>query len=99
MNKKHKAITTLRQLVPAAFVLYLILALVSIVLFPSFAIYSLSGFILYVLAAFFMAVKSSSSPMVIIYLVFSFFTLHSSYGLGYLKGIINFLILGKKPAK
>lgn len=99
VNKKHKTITTLRQLIPLFFVLYLLLLIISLaaprLIFISM---SLPG-ILYVLMAFVFAAKSKSPFKAIGGIAYTFFILHFSYGLGYLKGIFDFFILGKSIKK
>lgn len=99
VNKKHKTITTLRQLIPLFFVLYLLLFVVSLAA-PWFIFIgmALPG-ILYVLMAFAFAAKSKSSFKAIGAIAYTFFILHFSYGLGYLKGIFDFFILGKSIKK
>jgi hypothetical protein len=99
VNKKHKSVTTVRQLIPMMFVLYLFLLSISV--FSNelvFMLMSLFG-ILYLFLAFVFALKKSTSLKFVLGIVYSFFILHTSYGLGYLKGIFDFLILGKSIKK
>ena len=96
VNKKHKTITTVRQLIPLLFVLYLCLWLTSCVLsiYLFFALASVMA--LYVGLAFLAAFqKKDGSLVTILGTVYTFFILHISYGLGYLKGIFDFFILRK----
>ena len=100
VGKKHKAVTSLRQLIPLFFVLFLIIGGISSLTHP-YLLYSFTTiFSVYILAAFLAAVKMNSNPLAIMY---SFFILHLSYGFGYLFGIIDMLILNKniinKPIK
>jgi len=95
VNKKHKTITTIRQLVPFMFVSYLILLLISAVAFPTYVYVTVLPLILYILLISYFSFKLSSSLNESINLVKSFFILHFSYGLGYLEGIFNFIILNK----
>ncbi len=100
VNKKHKAVTTWRQLVPPLFVLYvcsLIIVGLSLPLFFS-ALYSVP-LILYcglVATAMFKLLGKGfdANKVSLTYLI-----LHFSYGFGYLKGVFHFLLLGKKPSE
>lgn len=100
VNKKHKAVTTLRQLVPPLFVLYLMM-LVLIPLF-SMCLFGVSSipFAVYVLMAIYFTVKilKSDSTVKFISVLQTFPILHVSYGLGYLKGLIDFILMNKKPS-
>ncbi len=100
VNKKHKTITTIRQLIPMFFVLYLFFWILSIIA-PVIVFKAMSGFaILYVLLAFTFAVKSRNvSFKNILGIASTFFILHFSYGLGYLKGIFDFFILKRSIKK
>jgi glycosyltransferase involved in cell wall biosynthesis len=95
VNKKHRTVTTLRQLAPLFFVIYLFLgAICSFFSFTILLLY-LSGLGLYLLMSILSALKASDNASEFFQIVRTFFIVHYSYGLGYLKGIINFLILGK----
>jgi len=99
VNKKHKTITTVRQLIPMFFVLYLMLLALSVFTCKIvFLVMSMFG-ILYLLLALVFAARSASSLSAIFGVAFTFFILHFSYGLGYLKGIFDFFILGKAIKK
>jgi GT2 family glycosyltransferase len=100
VNRKHKSVTTLRQLVPPLFVTYLLLVL--ILPFISTLIFFVSAIplLLYVLMAFAVAAKISveDKEIKLISLLTIFPILHISYGLGYLKGLFEFVLLNKKPS-
>lgn len=99
VNKKHKTITTVRQLIPMFFVLYLCTLLASLFA-PALVTLLLGSFgILYVLLAFIFAARSVSSLKAIFGVALTFFILHVSYGSGYLKGIFDFFILGRSIKK
>lgn len=100
VNKKHKTITTIRQLIPLFFVLYLFLWLISSVI-SIYLFLALAGFMaLYFILAFLAAFQNKSGSLATIFgIVYTFFILHLSYGLGYLKGIFDFFILGKSIKK
>lgn len=103
VNRKHKAVTSMRQLVPPVFVLFLF----SILLIPVFALLTplgsisalvwICGFTLYKIGAFYAALKQKARPVQVPGVIFAFFLLHSGYGLGYLHGILKFIILRRQP--
>lgn len=99
VNKKHNTVTTLRQVVPLFFVLFLLLGgLVSFfgqVYFTLFAI----GLFLYFAAGYLFAYNLASDQFQITNIIRVFFILHFSYGWGYLKGLIDFFVLNKKIKK
>ncbi len=99
VNKKHRTVTTLRQLVPALFVTGLFTLLIGIILFPEYWKYLIAYMLLYILSAKLYALKSSESFNQFFTVLFSFFILHTSYGMGYVEGIVNFILLGKVPSK
>ena len=97
VNKKYKVITSIRQLIPFVFVLFLC----SLPLFVYFKIPEIFGAIIlfYGTLAIYSAKKVASSFLSIPSIVFTFFILHFSYGFGYLEGVFNFLFLGRNPKK
>jgi len=95
VNKKHKTITTIRQLVPFMFVSYLILLLISAVVFSTYLYVIILPLILYILLINYFSFRLGSSLKETLNLVKSFFILHFSYGLGYIEGIFSFIILNK----
>jgi len=99
VNKKHKTITTIRQMIPLFFVLGLIVGGVLSALLPYFGWLFLGGVLLYVFLAIVFGFKVSSKLKEVIRVSLIFPILHFSYGWGYLIGIINFILLGKTPSK
>jgi GT2 family glycosyltransferase len=97
VNKKHKAVTTLRQLVPPLFVLFLILLPFSFLINPLIGFVGLSFLGIYVLLGLLITsrIAEDISEFNRIFIIFPI--LHISYGWGYLKGIAAFLIANKKP--
>ena len=100
VNKKHKAVTTLRQLVPPLFVVYLFLLFFS----PLFS-YLFAGFVglpftLYILLALYFSYQASNEDDKIqfIDILKTYPILHISYGLGYLKGLFTFFVLKNDPS-
>ena len=57
----------------------------------------LIGLIAYLGLALIFAARKYDSFNEIVKIVFAFFILHFSYGLGYLEGIVNFVFLRNKP--
>jgi GT2 family glycosyltransferase len=98
VNQKHKALTTLRQLVPPAFVFFLFVSPV-LMLLGSFLLWTtVSLYGIYVFLGVYFASKMSKRFDEFFQIFKTFPILHFSYGLGYLSGMINFLILRQKPS-
>jgi glycosyltransferase involved in cell wall biosynthesis len=99
VNKKHKSITTLRQLVPAAFVLTLYALIIMVILFPYRWEYLILFSGIYGTGASLFALKLAESYKQFFSVLSSFLILHTSYGMGYLEGFVNFILLNRKPSK
>ena len=99
VNKKHHTITTIRQLIPLFFVLFLLFAAVTSFVHPLLFGFNLSILVLYFAFAFIFAMKIAKKKKQIPRIIFTFLILHISYGWGYLMGIIDFVLLNKKPQK
>lgn len=99
VNQKHKEVTSIRQLVPPIFVAFLFVGFLLQFLHPFLCVAYLSACFLYMSGAAYFAVKSTGINLKAPKVMFVFFILHLSYGLGYLKGIIHFLLLKKKPQR
>jgi len=98
VNKKHKTVTTLRQLGPIGLILFLIFGGIAVLINKMFLFIYLPLLMLYVSMAFVAAIVNSKRAKELPLLLLAFFTLHSSYGLGYLQGIIHFFMLNKGPS-
>jgi len=98
VNKKHKTITTVRQLIPLIFVLGIIGGALLSIFIPTFIWVYLSGIGLYILMAIYFGFKASKKPVEALKISSIFPILHFSYGWGYLVGIIHFILLNKKPS-
>lgn len=99
VNRLHKTVTTVRQLIPAMFVLYLL-----VLPFTRFINIDLCGYLsvflfLYILAAIVFATTKHMNFVVILKIMATFFILHFSYGTGYLRGVIDFFIFKKSIKK
>jgi GT2 family glycosyltransferase len=104
VNKKHKSVTTLRQLVPPLFVAYTfaLLLFCSVPIIPSeLKLLAIIPFLFYLGLAVLFAGKTIQKEKNISFskVLLTFPILHFSYGLGYLKGIWSFLLLNKKPSE
>jgi len=98
VNKKHKSVTTIRQLAPPLFVLFFfvsaLLTLAGSFLAP--LCWSILG--LYFLLDIGFSLKVSKSAKDFFQTLFIYPLMHFSYGLGYLKGILHFLVFGRIPS-
>lgn len=97
VNRKHKTITTFRQVVPFLFILFLISGLIASILIKYFFMFYLSIMLFYFFTGLFFSTKKTRRFSLISKIMYTFIILHFSYGTGYLNGIIDFLILNKKP--
>lgn len=88
VNKKHGAVTSFRQIIPTVFILFLVFGLASSIAFPILLTPYLIALGIYIGMGIFSALSSASNPLVICMILFSFLTLHLSYGIGYLQGIV-----------
>lgn len=93
VNKKHKNITTFRQIVPALFVLFLIIGFISSWIHLTFALLFSMGIILYFIVAINESLKANFNLKNQFKLIKTFLILHISYGLGYLSAIKDLLFL------
>ncbi len=95
VNRKHQAITTLRQLIPLFFLLYII----SLPFCLWVGIVWLTPLILYLIVSLIVSLKLSAEVGEVFTLLYVFPTIHLSYGYGYLLGIVDFLLLRKKQTR
>lgn len=97
VSRKHRQITTIRQLVPCLFVAFLIagapLSLISAPVAASF----ISILCLYLVLGFLFAEVQGFRPIERLKVMRATFVLHLSYGLGYWQGIWDFLIFRRTP--
>lgn len=99
VNKKHQTVTSIRQLVPMLFVLFLSQGIITSFLHPYLLFLNLIILTAYFALAFVFAVKVSENSRNILSIITTFLILHLSYGTGYVKGILDFILLNKKPVK
>lgn len=98
VNRKHKTVTTYRQLVPALMVFCFMGTSLLALFYPTVWNVFALGVIVYLVAAIHFAHENVGFNKTIWGVIKSFFVLHFSYGTGYLKGIFDFFILNKKQA-
>ena len=96
VNKKHAAITTLRQLIPPLFTIYLLLLPVFIY-FMDHVLLLCGPLAAYVLLNFYYTAFSKLPIKQWHQIVLMYWNIHIAYGWGYLHGIFRFLILRKSP--
>lgn len=97
VNKKHKTVTTLRQLFPLFLVLFLELGWIPSLAKKELLLPFLSIVGLYMIMALFFAFKKAFKLREVFSIIRVFITLHLAYGLGYQSGIIQFLLFRKEP--
>ncbi len=97
--RKVGKIMTVRQIVPAVFVLLVGVSIVAALISPSLSLCPSILITLYALcilsAALFASIRSGEVFLFHLCLVFA--VLHFSYGIGYLRGVVDFLMLKKDP--
>ena len=100
-NKKAGRPVTVRQFIPPLFVLFLVAGIAGSLFSKSLMYLTLAGITFYTLADLlftFRIAAKNSRPLLIVYLPWIFFAFHFSYGLGYLSGLVKFIILGQKKS-
>lgn len=98
VNKKVGAITSIRQLTPPILVSSIIIGAFLAFIHPILSYSYPIGVSLYLLGAIYFSLKKSKSFVEFISIIFTFYILHFSYGFGYLKGILDFILLKKGPS-
>jgi glycosyltransferase involved in cell wall biosynthesis len=97
VNRKHRTVTTLRQVVPALFVAFVLLGAVAALLHPwAFLAYQ-AGLLLYLGVAVASALRAAGGIADVPGVLAAFLVLHSGYGIGYLYGLFHLLLLGRHP--
>lgn len=101
VNQKHKAVTTLRQLVPPLFTFYLCLVIISWLFGGLIGSVSSIPLLIYIALVTYVSYTISSGNRFLRFgdVFKTFPILHISYGLGYLKGVFDFILRKKKPSE
>ena len=99
VNKKHRTVTTLRQLVPFFFVLSLLLGIILSFFHPIFLLLLFAEVICYFQFSMYFGYKATNNINRMFSVGKVFPILHLSYGFGYLVGIFDFIMFNKKPSK
>lgn len=99
VNKKHRAITTIRQLIPFFFVGFLLLGTIASLLSRYAAIAFGAVLLLYLALALSFAFRKTTNLAGAIKITGIFVILHVSYGWGYMLGIVDFIIRSKGAGK
>ena len=98
VNKKHRTITTLRQLIPSFFMTSLLAGIVLSFVHWLFAFLLMAEITLYLSGCLFFAIKKTKKLNQAMPVILTFFILHAGYGLGYLLGAIEFIVFRGNPA-
>ena len=99
VNKKHGAVTTLRQLAPPLWVFFLLAGWTGVLIHPVLGWMYAAVVAMYVGLAFYTASRMHMKSVRRFWMLLrTFGVLHFSYGLGYLRGVIHFYVLGRKPS-
>lgn len=97
VNLLHGQVTTFRQLVPAAFVLFVLAGGVLSLISRAWLGPYVAGLVLYVVAAIWSAWRASGSIRDVPGVAVAFLVVHTAYGFGYLRGIWHLALRGKRP--
>lgn len=98
VNTKHKTVTTLRQLAPPFFVLYLFLLPFTYLLGLGIGLAASLPLMVHLLLNLYYSASNAKKMTEFPQLLKTYWILHLSYGLGYLRGLFEFVLMGKKPS-
>ena len=98
VNRKHSAVTNLRQLVPPLFVASVIVLAVAALFLPVARVLLAAELLLYLVVASIVALSLGRSLGKALGVLMAFMTLHTGYGLGYLAGMRDFMLLKRRPS-
>jgi len=102
VNKKLGMILQPRQFVPPAWVIFLVAALTGSLFSHVSGLVLLGGLGLYLACDLVFSVRSATEAKrweLLFYLPWIYFLIHICYGCGYILGIINFVLLNRKPGQ
>lgn len=98
VNTKHKTVTTLRQLAPPFFVLYLFLLPFTYLIGPWIGLAASLPLMVHLLLNIYYSLSNAKMMSEFPQLLKTYWILHLSYGLGYLRGLWEFVLMGRKPS-
>lgn len=98
VNRMHNTVTSARQLVPLLFVVGLVAGLLFSLLVPAFVRFYLLGISFYLGASVGFGISSAEELKKGLRVAVVFPVLHVAYGWGYLRGVIDAVLLNRKPA-
>jgi glycosyltransferase involved in cell wall biosynthesis len=101
VNRKLKRPATIRQFIPPLFVLFLLFGWMGVFISPDLLLFYIGGIGMYLLFNIAFTVKNAwdhGKGYLLFYLPWIFLLQHLTYGIGYLIGIINFVLLKKSPS-
>lgn len=98
VNSKHKTVTTIRQLIPPLFVLFLMCFLLFSVYSSLITTLGTLVLVIYLVMNGVFSAKVAQNLKSFFLTCYTYPILHVSYGLGYLKGIFHFIFLKRKPS-
>lgn len=99
VNRKHRVVTSARQLVPPAFVLFLLAGFPCGLIGGSVQAIWVMIFGLYLVGAIVFALKQKSGFGEMFGVIYSFFILHLAYGFGFIEGFIRFILFRQQPGQ
>ncbi len=97
VNKKHKTVTTVRQLIPFFFICFLISGLILSFIFRYCFYVYIAINIFYITAALYSSFNKTTKVTDGFKIAYTFLILHASYGMGYLSGLIRFTFIKRRP--
>lgn len=99
VNREQATVTTIRQLIPPIWVAYLGALPFAFLLNTYLGFFWILGVFAYLMLSIYSAARIAKSFTQFIQVCWSFYILHLSYGIGYLEGIIDFILLRKSGGK
>jgi glycosyltransferase involved in cell wall biosynthesis len=98
VNRKHGTVTNLRQLAPPALIVWLVATLAAGAFWAPARWALVATLVAYGAAALVAALARTREPAALLRTVAAFGVLHAAYGLGYLAGLRDFVMLGRRPS-
>jgi len=99
VNMKLKSAATYRQFVPLIFVSYIFIGFIAAILSKIALFFYMLGLLIYLFSSMVASYKATIENVFNLHLFLQiiavFFVIHFSYGLGYILGIIDFVLMGK----